>query len=1516
MRRRRLVALVSVLALALIALIAVGTGLFVTSTSYGRNRILRDQIILPLLEHAWHGQVYIGALHGNVLTGITIDTVAIRDPRGELFISSGPITVAWDPRDIADRRVFIRAARLEHPWVHLIQHENDVWNYKEVFGSGGGGTLNPGASRAFGDYIVIDSAAIHNGTFILSLPWHADDSLHGPRLDSALAANLKLTTHDIRRTYDGYARTYTWRNGNVFLAHARIADPDSDRIAGMQFDVDTMAIDESDPPLRFHDARLRVRRLDDSVWFQVPHFDLPASTGHASGKVTWGSGLPVRYDIAITGDSVSLRDVDWVYPTLPATGGGVMQLHIQSESDPRIIDYRISSMDVRSTRSRLLGAMTFGVGGPELAVRNVDLRFAPVNFDLLRTLAAGPFGLDWQGDLVGTVRGRGGPLHHFIVDDAKGVFNDAHVPGAMSRFAAHGELDIFAPAATTFHAFDVAVSPFDLRTIERLSPSFPRLGGVITGHARLDSVWTDVRFSDADILHVDGPGPPSHLTGSGRITYGPLLHYDVALDASPLSFTTLARSYPGLPIRGLATGPISVSGTSPDLVVNTSLTTDAGSVSYNGRLDIDSIGGYAVHGQGDFASLEPGRLLDRANVPAGKLNGSYAADVTFGSLATLSGLASVSLDRTTLGGVTIYPSAARLRFANGVAHVDSAVIHTTSGVATVTGALGLPGGPSDSLRVVATVDSLGGLRRYIGRPDTALTGVVTPDSLGGALTADVVLRGRVDSIDASGALTGSDLYVRGDKAADARADFALRYVDTTLSGRVRIAADSVVAAGVFLDSLAAEAQLHDLRHGTFAVVAARDTTGRVVASGELALAGDAQMVRLDSMSLDFGRSAWALARPAAFMRDSTGMRLDSLLLLARSGSSANIFAVADIPVTGAASATLRASNVPLADLGAIEQLPDSISGVGDVTAVVSGTKLAPVISASTVLRNVQAGSVHLESVEADALYRDGQLVGSLQLFRNGTPALDADARLPLDVTLFGAHLRAADSLHVGVRADSADLGILETFTRSVQRASGRIQVDASLDGTWRDRRLAGNMAVKNGAMTIAGLNIRATGINAAARLDNGVLILDSLRATSDGSPPRAYLLLGGRVENVLDSARRSFDLTLRASNFHALARRDLADLSVSTNLPVHLSGDMANPLLQGTLTVDRGSIFLPDPAIAAKQLTDLVIDTTATSPDLERFLNALRLDNVQVGLGDDVWLRSRVANVKLAGTLNVTKVPPGTPRLPGTSANPILAHFALQGDLTADRGTYILDLGPVQREFSVMTGGRVSFLGTSDNNPIINIGAQYSVKRSGRTDLVVVVNVTGPLYPSPKIDLTSTESYSISPSDLVSYLLIGQPGFDFASNPDVTQTLAQVLAPTASAVLGNALRGSFGSWVDLLQFQGGAADQAQSTATATQQNLLQSFFSSASIGGETQVTNNLFFTFSAGLCQLSGHGATGQSATDALSGQLEWRFRPDLKIQGGREAPTSARYCGNTLVTGIVETPPQWSLSLFKTWRF
>src|SRR5262249_7574620 len=156
-------------------------------------------------------------------------------------------------------------------------------------------------------------------------------------------------------------------------------DPDSDKY-GKEFRVDSLAADEYEPTFRFRNIRGVARLLGDSVWFQVPHFNLPASTGSGRGKVWWGSDLPVRYDVAIRGDSVALDDVNWVYPTLPHTGGGSLDLFIKNDpKNLQVVDFKISKMDVKSTKSHLTGDMSFGTGAQQLLVRNVDLRADPVD---------------------------------------------------------------------------------------------------------------------------------------------------------------------------------------------------------------------------------------------------------------------------------------------------------------------------------------------------------------------------------------------------------------------------------------------------------------------------------------------------------------------------------------------------------------------------------------------------------------------------------------------------------------------------------------------------------------------------------------------------------------------------------------------------------------------------------------------------------------------------------------------------------------------------------------------------------------------------------------------------------------------------------------------------------------------------------------------------------------------------------------------------------------------------------
>src|SRR5688500_731440 len=317
MTRRRLVALVSAISMLGIGIVAMLVLASVTSTSYGREKV-RD-FLQSRISSRVKGSVHIGRISGGMLSGVTIDSIEIRDADDSLFIATGPITVEYDIRDFFDRRILLERLEVERPIVRIAQHENGDWNYRRIFPRGP--RRLPNIQGGFGDFIVIDTAAIRGGTLIVTLPWHPADSLRGARRDSAIAEHLGRKDAEFRKTSEGFARTRRWREIELASSYVRWADPDS---VGRWVDIRSLSTIESDPPIRPTAAEGNVRLLAESAWSDSPHCELPGSAGSAKGKVVWGCSLPTRYVVNIEGDTVSMSDIAWVYPTLPTTGGGVM----------------------------------------------------------------------------------------------------------------------------------------------------------------------------------------------------------------------------------------------------------------------------------------------------------------------------------------------------------------------------------------------------------------------------------------------------------------------------------------------------------------------------------------------------------------------------------------------------------------------------------------------------------------------------------------------------------------------------------------------------------------------------------------------------------------------------------------------------------------------------------------------------------------------------------------------------------------------------------------------------------------------------------------------------------------------------------------------------------------------------------------------------------------------------------------------------------------------------------------
>ncbi len=1355
----------------------------VTHTGFGQTRV--RQMVLTMLEGNVKGKVYIGHMTGGFFTGVTIDSVEIKDDEDSVFFASGPITVQYDPRDLFDRRILLSHLEAEHPVVHLRQHENGDWNWRRIFPASV--QKQKRNERGFGEYIVVDSSVVRNASFTLTLPWHPSDTLRGAKRDSALKFELTRTDHEIRRTREGLARTWRWSQAEANLGFARIADPDT---VGRLVRIRKLSFAETDPPFKFRNISGTVLNLGDSVFVDSDHFDLPASTGKARGSVVWGSDLPIRYYIHVVGDSVSLADVAWVYPTLPTTGGGKMELDIRSERNPRFLDYILTKMDVRTTRSRLLGQMTFGTGADVLAVKNVDLQAAPVDFDLLRTLNGKKFPYDWQGKITGNVRASGGPLNHFKIEQSALIFEDAHVPGAVTEARGEGELDILFPAFTAFHGFNVDVATLDLRTLQFLNPFFPRIKGTVSGTATLDSSWLDVRFRNADLFHHDGNEPVSHVTGNGRVTWGDkYLTYDLALQAQPVSFTALSHSYPLLPLRGNYAGPVQVKGMSPNLLVITTLTGPAGVFGYNGIVDADPVE-YGARGRATSTGLDLRTLLENNALPHSQLTGQYDLDLRGENLATLTGKAVASIEKSTLAGFRVDPSVAQLHFAAGVGTVDTLALNAAGLKARASGTFGFTGTHTGSLKFSAVMDSLSRLRALV--PSLASTSQL--DSLRGAAELTGELTGSAEHLSLNGIVHATDVRLGTRSVESVRGTVLLADITKQPSGSFIFGADTVALGAVGFNSVRASVALASPTSGHFSASLLSQSGVQTDLAGNLTRSKDTTVVRLDSAAvLVDADNRYRLQSPSRVVFSKGFLALDSLILQHSS-------------------------------------------------------------KAKLVVENVQ--------LKGDSI---------------------------------GGH----------IRTDSVDLRLFRAFVPGLVDARGAIVADVNIRGDVKQPRMFGQISLADGTAAFSNLGTRFIHIRADIALSGDTVHVKQLAAETIKDRHGSLNVEGTVSFEHYDNP--SFSLVANASNFHAIDKPGLAALDISTGPAVTLTGSTQDAVMRGTVRVERGTIYIPD--VVKKRIIDLndpefqsMVDTLlATNREVmprapKAVARNLRLENVAVDIGPDVWLRSSEANIKLGGSLTVTLASP-------TPAEP--PRLALEGNLSADKGTYRLNLVDpfIQPTFDVQSG-TLRFFGTPDLNPSLDIKAIHTVRQPQKSvngrDVRVEVDITGTLA-RPQLALKNPDNLPLSESDLLSYLVTGEP----AVGLDNTGTqVASLGVRTIANIFTNALPKNL---LDILELQT-ATPGADPTLTANNASYYTSLLNTRAVLGK-QLGSRWFLGLSTGLCPSTFNKNLGL--------QLEYRISSVYSAQAAIEPGSSNTKCGATQVQAILtQTPPQVGFDLFRNWRF
>jgi translocation and assembly module TamB len=647
-------------------------------------------------------------------------------------------------------------------------------------------------------------------------------------------------------------------------------------------------------------------------------------------------------------------------------------------------------------------------------------------------------------------------------------------------------------------------------------------------------------------------------------------------------------------------------------------------------------------------------------------------------------------------------------------------------------------------------------------------------------------------------------------------------------------------------------------------------------------------VLLDSLTLRAGGLAWRLENPATVRwGDVEGVQVANLFLRSTTDSAAIIRVNGAVPPDGTNDLQVEVRRLDLELVRRLVPTSPDVAGVVDLDLVLQGSTTDPELVVQGYGTGLRFEGVALDSLSLNAQYDERRLVSRANLWQGSLRVAAAEAEVPMTLSVGGGipafELLRSAPLLARLQADSLPIALLTAATTEVTEGAGTIVGELNLAGTMENPTLSGFATVRDGAITAPELGRRFERISGHFILDEQQVLIDSLVVWSDGRGE-----VNGSVR-VTDLERPELYLSADFDGFHAIDNDQIADLTMSGS--VRLEGVMPQPVLSGAVRLQGGAIYIPSMNEQVPlEITDVEVgqvgaDTAVAAVVGPSVLEQMRINNLEVVVDEGVWLESDEAHVQIQGELVVIRNGPA---------------MQLYGTLQAMRGTYNLAIGPIVRDFEVVSGS-VRFLGTPDFNPEIDITAEHEV-RAGTTagsSLAVVVHLTGTLE-NPSIQLTSNTRPPLPESELLSWLVFGQPSFRL--NQSAAGLTNQLLVQEFVGGLLTQELGNLGLPCEYFRLRG-------------RPNILGSTsdpLGATSVECGVQLLEDVFLTVETGM--LSSLTGGGSSFLGALLGvSLDWQVNDKVTATLARE-PVQSSYGTMLLAPGDLHY--QWSADVRGTWEF
>jgi hypothetical protein len=1033
----------------------------------------------------------------------------------------------------------------------------------------------------------------------------------------------------------------------------------------------------------------------------------------------------------------------------------------------------------------------------------------------------------------------------FSVRPLPGDLTEATLTGLDARSngsRALGSLTVqFGEEQFALLAADLRLDPLQFALVEPFTGPLP-YGGFLTG--RVHGTGGDIAFDLA--ANLTAPGVPRFVVdmeGSARVTPDGLALQRVVLDLDRVPLTALRPIAPGIPLDGVVTGRVALTGT-PDrapLAVDVRLELGLGVALVTGTVDLTGpIVRYDLAGrllgvdlQAVLAVPAPPVALTAAFTLAGAGFDPAAMDAAIRLDGRFTGWQAAPGDTIALAARIQRGAIEVQTFAATLATLDATARGTWRFLEPQAGAIAYE-------LDVTSLQPWGPYLPLVGDPVAA-----------GSVRLAGTITGTLERMRFAGALTAADVRAGAWAAGSLQASY-----DVTTGGELLpVAVVDATAVGVMTptvgDFTEAVLRLRMTPPGFDLALDARRPDGGAVellATGLVPQVGPREIV-LQRARFDLDNAEWTLLRPATFRWAGDEVVVDELVLEDVAGEGRLEVAGRVLPLD-ALDATVRVAALPAGELQRLAGQPERLTGLLWLDAQVRGAAADPLVDVTFRVEHGSIADVPLLLLEGRATYlnQETQLVALAMVDTIGR--VDMRARLP-SVLQLGAEpafeLIDGVPLEGTLRAEQLGFAAIAAFFPEIRNATGLVNAQVNLGGTAENPVVDGTFALAGGAMTVQPLNQRYTEMSAVVDFDGRRLVLTDVRARSDG-----WLTVGGQV--VLERLDQPvLDLEFSFTGFRPVGVDGQRDVAVFGT--VGLAGAPLALVLTGAITVDDGYVPIPQFGGPGADLIDITRPPPVIGQPIEPVpddgvLQNLRIVNFTVTAGDGAWFIADDARAQLAGTLVINKVGDATP---------------IVGTLEGTRGQYILIAGPIVRRFDIVSA-QVRFLGSSTPNPAIDITARRVVFDPGGRELPVDVRITGTLE-TPRLALAGGEVLDLAEGELLSLLLFGQPGFVLGDDlvPGEAVLEQAFLGGLAELAAIELERGFAGLGLDIFQIRLGHGPLGGLGAPTV-------------IMGR-QLRDDVFLTVETGITALFGGGGAGDSPVGTWAVRLDWAFEPRSRLR-------------------------------------